>query len=1475
MHPIFISYRRDDGSERAQLIAEHLKKNFGEDKVFLDTSRLNPGAHFPTELENAVKAAKLVIAMIGPNWRGTDKNTDRLKEEEDWVRKELELAIANTQTKIFPVFVNGAGAKESFDNLPDSINGISDPNAITLRNLEFERDILPLVGQIAKDLDLENPLKDHPYKDGKYRLPAIPFKGLEYFEEKDVRVFFGRGIEIRRLINFLVNSEVQILLFFGYSGVGKSSLLFAGLKPRLENKEWKVLYFRRDKDKDAFKEVLANTQSVEGNQLVILDQFEEIFTDPRENEQSEIEKRELIGLVSELVKNEQTKVMISFRKEYLAEIKKLFKEQVLEEEFLEPLNSKGILEAIEGITLSTEYTDTYALSYEENEKGEKLSHLIGQTILGDSTGNKAPLLQLLLRKMWDKVPQKPRRFTFQLFEEVKSQSLKEFVSEQLKSLAIEFQEESDSGLVLELLFYFTTVRGTSAQHPFEKLGMEFPKPRLRQVLEELKSLYILIEIDSTEPSKTIYRLGHDSLAPIVREMHDLSNLSGQKASRLLNSKKREIEDGESVEFSKTDIKTLEVGKLGMRAWTELEEKVFKENQERVSKEEKELEEKNIELSNRLARYYWEMGKRAKDSQDFLKYLFLAGKTINYTLSQDLITLLSFQVQNLIPKQRLIHTFNFGHNLVSEVYFDHYNRFILAKDLHGFCDLFKIINDPTVNKFIDEVGTFYGGIIDIQGHNLLTWRESQAKLWDLKQLKTKNCPIQFSSRIEGGYFDEKNNLFLIWDEFSIKIFDLGTLKVLNEIFFLTEITSAPILNFTNGIILFIDNEGTDIFELKSKVFLGKIYHKNLKDVIIDTDLNLIITWNEKEILFSDSKSLKTTKKLKINNENVFIQVLLFNSGQQFFTLTTSGKAKIWNSSNLKLVKSFNFITSRIIMAKEIDIVIFWNHSGKIKVYNILSLKLLYNPINHGGGVQEVKLDIVNNQIISKGNDFFIKIWDLLSGNRLDKSYKLADFPFGYANHKTLTLIWDISNNVKVWLNRLEKPKHLYSFEHEDRVIGSLFFENLMRLFTYDFKGTCYLWNLNNGKKLGEYKKNLGLNNLTINEESNFFLTVDDNKILSWELTSGRLLECFEISGDRIKGFNYFEDQNVILVWCFDRTLYLFRLYDNKTYKIYRDPLFDVKEAIFIKNYENILFWNNEGESKILRFDSRIFEDLYIEIIDFTERVFFKENNQWIFTISKEGILFIRDKLTFEKIEPQIEIAPENHKFSDLFDIKYNYEKELLVVCSRFYGTRIFDLKIPNPIFTPILTFQDSVYFDKNWERVLVYNEFVWYIFDLKSQFQLSPTIFNNDEITWAVFFENRDFVFTSHSSGKSRIWDLFSGEVVSQFEQKGHIFSVTFGCEERLWITSSIDRTAKVWEIDADLDFPTEHFFQQVEALTGNTLNEKTLELEVLEPELWKSKKEQYEKIAREHFKVCKHPKANWWASFNPEEAKKLRPEVEW
>lgn len=60
-----------------------------------------------------------------------------------------------------------------------------------------------------------------------------PFPGLAAFEADRARVFFGRDLAIRHAIQRLREAKASFLLIIGASGSGKSSLLRAGLAPRL------------------------------------------------------------------------------------------------------------------------------------------------------------------------------------------------------------------------------------------------------------------------------------------------------------------------------------------------------------------------------------------------------------------------------------------------------------------------------------------------------------------------------------------------------------------------------------------------------------------------------------------------------------------------------------------------------------------------------------------------------------------------------------------------------------------------------------------------------------------------------------------------------------------------------------------------------------------------------------------------------------------------------------------------------------------------------------------------------------------------------------------------------------------------------------------------------------------------------------------------------------------------------------------
>ncbi|WP_322509324.1 trypsin-like peptidase domain-containing protein, partial [Anaerolinea sp.] len=72
-------------------------------------------------------------------------------------------------------------------------------------------------------------------------LPSNPYRGLKPFREEDAPYFFGRDDYTKRLLR-AVEGRTPLTTVLGASGSGKSSLVFAGLLPRLRiHPEWVIL----------------------------------------------------------------------------------------------------------------------------------------------------------------------------------------------------------------------------------------------------------------------------------------------------------------------------------------------------------------------------------------------------------------------------------------------------------------------------------------------------------------------------------------------------------------------------------------------------------------------------------------------------------------------------------------------------------------------------------------------------------------------------------------------------------------------------------------------------------------------------------------------------------------------------------------------------------------------------------------------------------------------------------------------------------------------------------------------------------------------------------------------------------------------------------------------------------------------------------------------------------------------------------
>ncbi|WP_329394954.1 helix-turn-helix domain-containing protein [Streptomyces melanogenes] len=118
----------------------------------------------------------------------------------------------------------------------------------------------------------------------------VPYRGLARYESADSALFFGRGALTDQLVNLVARQRVSVVV--GPSGSGKSSLLRAGLIPRLQDPdpttgELRVAALRictpgprpmSEHEKLFTPRDTEAARGADGDTLVIVDQFEEVFT---------------------------------------------------------------------------------------------------------------------------------------------------------------------------------------------------------------------------------------------------------------------------------------------------------------------------------------------------------------------------------------------------------------------------------------------------------------------------------------------------------------------------------------------------------------------------------------------------------------------------------------------------------------------------------------------------------------------------------------------------------------------------------------------------------------------------------------------------------------------------------------------------------------------------------------------------------------------------------------------------------------------------------------------------------------------------------------------------------------------------------------------------------------------------------------------------------------------------------------------
>ncbi len=402
-----------------------------------------------------------------------------------------------------------------------------------------------------------------------------PFKFLDAYTAADKDIFFGRDTEIQDFYEMVFQTD--LLLVYGASGTGKTSLIQCGLASRFQSHDWLALYIRRgtnlnasferaideaggkdtpqedldwlDEDWDSSEQPKASAKTLSPLArkfktiylhhfrpiYLIFDQFEELYILGSKDEQAQF-----VETVKEILRLEQPiKIIFSIREEYLGylyEFEKAVPELLRKKLRVEPMN----LDKVRNVLLGIHQLKNTQIRLEEG-KETALAEQIFDKIKGKekTLTIQLPYLQVFLDKLYLNITEDESRKTDTTFTlEALGQMgdidnvLRDFLEEQASKIAKNLAQKPET--IWKILSPFVTLEGTKEPLNEAQLVQKLPAMDTKLISSTIKAFAdsrILRFLENEE----LYEIAHDSLAKQIAEKRSDEEIAILEVQRLIRT----------------------------------------------------------------------------------------------------------------------------------------------------------------------------------------------------------------------------------------------------------------------------------------------------------------------------------------------------------------------------------------------------------------------------------------------------------------------------------------------------------------------------------------------------------------------------------------------------------------------------------------------------------------------------------------------------------------------------------------------------------------------------------------------------------------------------------------------------------------------------------------------------------------------------------------------------------------------------
>ncbi len=930
-----------------------------------------------------------------------------------------------------------------------------------------------------------------------------PFKFLDSYNQNDTDMFFGRDEEIAALYEMVFQNSM--LLVYGASGTGKTSLIQCGLAGRFKSYDWLALTIRRGTNINAAlekaliaaggneiddEEAMTNNSAqkltgllrlIKGVYLnsfkpvyLIFDQFEELYILGTKDEQEKF-----IEAVKELLKAEQpVKMIFSIREEYLGHLFEFEKEvpQLLRKKLrVEPMTLNKVTDVIKGI-------NSFALSNVRIKADEV--DAITQGIFERLRGKKKtltiqlPYLQVFLDKLYLETTKDETRKADALIElSVLNRIgdigdvLRNFLEEQVTGISKKLSRENrnvNPETIWKILSPFSTLEGTKEPISKKELG-ERLKDIDNKLIDEAVESFVNSRILNFSESTNLYELAHDSLALRIAEKRSDEEISLLEVRRLIKSQVSLKQDAKEL-FSKKQLNFIEphLNKLNLN---DQENQLITQSKEAIHRAEAKIKTRRRRILITIA-----------------AITILVIGSLAYLLVQASVA------KN---KNKLLLANNYWNNTKSEKAENDYG-YALANAAQAI----ELSNDTALARKI---------LIDIDHQ------------WPL--VTVENIIVDQSEVSIAVYSAEDSNIIVTigkdfilkrWDATSGKMIRSDTLEIKDKEYSGKKVNQEEIVGFTADAkkIISVDQDG--LLHL-SLVKDGK------KDPAFST--------------FNQSKEFNKEAAFSFNGDGT--KLIMFDVTGQFLwfiDLTTSS-----NTREIELPLVAERRTGNYDQSPRISSLVL-NADGTKFLYLLNGTKIFMGDTKTGK-TKELQLELPEPEF--NPNELLTSVDPKLQ-NTIDKKYYTADLTrVSFSSDEKIIITAAEDGSVRLW-NIENKKQDGPELTHRSSVLLAFIIPNTGKIFTKDEDGSTYIWDRKTGEHLGHgVKRGTSSHRVTFRSDGKQLLAVEHNTVFVLKLLQNDFTQNYFITNEDLSNPGYSPDVKKIAIADTINNGLVFQLLDSKT------------------------------------------------------------------------------------------------------------------------------------------------------------------------------------------------------------------------------------------------------------------------------------------------------------------------------------------